>query len=76
MEEYLADLWTGGEGAGTEPEWVEEERNQFRQYRDKNNDGKLDRQEVEDWILPPDFDHSDVRLSISTPLSNRVLTDL
>jgi len=60
MEEYLADLWTGGEGAGTEPEWVEEERNQFRQYRDKNNDGKLDRQEVEDWILPPDFDHSDV----------------
>ena len=59
MEEYLADLW-GGEEGGKEPEWVEEERKQFKEFRDKNGDGKLDRQEVEDWILPQDFDHSDV----------------
>jgi len=60
MEEYLADLWGGGEGGEKEPEWVEEERKQFKEFRDRNGDGKLDRQEVEDWILPQDFDHSDV----------------
>ena len=60
MEEYLADLWGGGEDGEAEPEWVEEERRQFKEFRDKNGDGKLDRQEVEDWILPQDFDHSDV----------------
>jgi len=60
MEEYLADLWTGGEAGEKEPEWVEEERKQFKEFRDKNGDGKLDRQEVEEWILPQDFDHSDV----------------
>ena len=60
MEEYLADLWTGGETGEKEPEWVEEERKQFKEFRDRNGDGKLDRQEVEEWILPQDFDHSDV----------------
>jgi len=60
MEEYLADLWGGGEEGEAEPEWVDEERKQFKEFRDKNGDGKLDRQEVEDWILPQDFDHSDV----------------
>ena len=60
MDEYLADLWTGGENGEKEPEWVEEERKQFKEFRDRNGDGKLDRQEVEEWILPQDFDHSDV----------------
>ena len=41
MEEYLADLWTGGETGEKEPEWVEEERKQFKEFRDKNADGKL-----------------------------------
>lgn len=62
MEEYLADLWTGGETGEKEPEWVEEERKQFKEFRDKNADGKLDRQEVEEWILPQDFDHSEVEV--------------
>jgi len=60
MKEYLADLWGGEEDGEKEPEWVEEERKQFKEFRDKNGDGKLDRQEVEEWILPQDLDHSDV----------------
>ena len=63
MKEYLADLWGGEEDGEKEPEWVEEERKQFKEFRDKNGDGKLDRQEVEEWILPQDLDHSDVRIS-------------
>ena len=35
------------------------EREQFTTIRDKNNDGKMDHDEVRDWIIPPDYDHSD-----------------
>lgn len=42
---------------GEEPEWVVSEKKQFKEFRDKNADGKMDKKEVADWILPPDFDH-------------------
>ena len=42
-----------------EPEWVKSEKEQFREYRDKNKDGKMDKEEVAAWILPPDYDHVD-----------------
>lgn len=42
-----------------EPEWVQNERTQFQNYRDKNKDGRMDRSEVRDWILPPDYDHAE-----------------
>ena len=41
-----------------EPEWVRTEREQFANFRDKNNDGKLDKQEIREWIIPEDYDHS------------------
>jgi len=41
-----------------EPEWVESERQQFSEFRDKNKDGKMDREETLDWILPSDYDHA------------------
>lgn len=41
-----------------EPEWVASERQQFSEFRDKNNDGKMDREETLDWILPADYDHA------------------
>ena len=44
---------------GEEPEWVKSEREQFNTYRDKNSDGKMDHDEVKDWIIPPDYDHTD-----------------
>ena len=37
---------------GDEPEWVEEERRQFHDFRDKDKSGYLENQEVRDWILP------------------------
>ncbi|MEQ2173020.1 hypothetical protein GOODEAATRI_027433, partial [Goodea atripinnis] len=41
-----------------EPEWVATERQQFSEFRDKNKDGKMDREETLDWILPADYDHA------------------
>jgi len=58
LEEYLGDLWPEEDRAkGEEPDWVKTEREQFTEFRDKNKDGKMDPEEVKDWILPPDYDH-------------------
>ncbi|KAL0196120.1 hypothetical protein M9458_009692 [Cirrhinus mrigala] len=42
-----------------EPEWVATEREQFSEFRDKNRDGKMDKEETMDWILPSDYDHAE-----------------
>lgn len=42
---------------GEEPDWVATERQQFFEFRDKNHDGKMDKEETMDWILPSDYDH-------------------
>lgn len=42
-----------------EPEWVKTEREQFVEFRDKNRDGKMDKEETKDWILPSDYDHAE-----------------
>ena len=34
------------------PAWVERERKEFASKFDKNKDGKLNREEVRDWVLP------------------------
>lgn len=47
------------EGDASEPEWVKTEREQFSEFRDKNKDGKMDKDETRDWILPSDYDHAD-----------------
>ena len=39
-------------------DWVRIERDQFKFFRDKNNDNVLDREEISNWILPYDFDHT------------------
>lgn len=44
---------------GDEPEWVATERQQFSEFRDKNHDGKMDKEETLDWILPSDYDHAE-----------------
>ena len=38
---------------------MKSEKEQFKEYRDKNKDGKMDKEEVAAWILPPDYDHVD-----------------
>ena len=42
-----------------EPDWVKTEREQFSAFRDKDGDGRMSREEVRDWIMPPDYDHSE-----------------
>jgi len=54
----VGDMYTSEENQ-EEPEWVASERQQFSEFRDKNNDGKMDREETLDWILPADYDHSE-----------------
>lgn len=47
------------DGDAEEPEWVKTEREQFVEFRDKNHDGKMDKEETKDWILPSDYDHAE-----------------
>jgi Ca2+-binding EF-hand superfamily protein len=59
--EFVADLWprSAEEEGQEEPDWIKSEREQFQVFRDKNKDGKLDKEEVMDWIVPSDYDHSE-----------------
>lgn len=47
-----ADLYSPEPGE-EEPAWVQTEREQFRDFRDLNKDGRLDASEVGHWVLPP-----------------------
>ncbi|XP_076025554.1 calumenin-A [Genypterus blacodes] len=58
IDEYIGDMWKP-ENKEAEPEWVATERQQFAEFRDKNKDGKMDREETLDWIIPSDYDHTD-----------------
>lgn len=53
-------MWprTDAEEGQEEPDWIKSERDQFANYRDKNKDGKMDKDEIMHWIIPADFDHS------------------
>ena len=53
------------------------EREQFSSYRDKDHDGKLNRQEVANWIMPEDFDHAEAEAKhlIYEADTNKVLSD-
>ena len=51
-------MWPGGKDGEEEPDWVKTEREQFSTFRDKDRNGQMDRQEVMDWIIPPDYDHA------------------
>jgi len=55
--EYIGDMYEGKEDE-TEPDWVNSEREQFAQFRDKDGDGFMDKEEIRAWITPPDYDHS------------------
>lgn len=39
-----------------EPDWVARERAQFREHRDLDKNGKMDRHEVGEWIMPSGYD--------------------
>lgn len=41
-----------------DPEWTAEEEEDFREELDKDKDGKLNREEIAQWVIPNDYDHS------------------
>jgi calumenin len=59
VEEYISDMYAPDATGDQVPDWVLREKEQFHTYRDKNKDGFMDREEIRDWILPPDYDHSE-----------------
>lgn len=62
LEEYIGDMYRPEDHPdqkGEEPDWVKSEREMFKQYRDKNGDGKLDKEEMKEWIMPSGFDHAE-----------------
>ncbi|XP_056333780.1 calumenin-B [Danio aesculapii] len=58
LNEYIGDMYSQN-GDSSEPEWVKTEREQFTEFRDKNKDGRMDKDETRDWILPADYDHAE-----------------
>ncbi|XP_005991003.1 reticulocalbin-3 isoform X2 [Latimeria chalumnae] len=55
VDEYIGDLYASEDGEN-EPDWVKTERDQFKEFRDLNKDGKMDRAEIAHWILPGEYD--------------------
>ncbi|XP_074603171.1 calumenin-A-like [Brevipalpus obovatus] len=58
LTEYITDMYPSEETGGEVPDWVVREKEQFNNFRDKDKDGFLDREEVKEWIIPQDYDHS------------------
>jgi len=62
LEEYIGDMYRPAdypELNGKEPEWVAAEREMFKEHRDKDADGKLNKEEMREWIMPLNFDHAE-----------------
>ncbi|KAM8927974.1 reticulocalbin-3 isoform 2-T2 [Pelodytes ibericus] len=59
VNEYIGDMYSAN-GDESEPDWVQSERKQFMDFRDLNKDGKMDRTEISHWILPQDYNHSEI----------------
>ncbi|XP_044727914.1 calumenin-A-like [Chrysoperla carnea] len=59
MDEYVSDMYNKGSDDEVEPDWVKSEREHFTAYRDQNNDGYLNADEVREWVSPKDFDHAE-----------------
>ena len=59
VDEYISDMYAPDATGDQVPDWVIREKDQFREIRDKNKDGFMDRDEIREWIIPPDYDHSE-----------------
>lgn len=70
------DIWPNFERSSSEeePDWVTQEKKNFNSHRDKNGDGKLDRDEIKHWMLPEGYDHaqSETRHLIYNADANKV----
>lgn len=55
LKEYIDDTVDGEDGEEFDPAWIADEEEDFREELDKNGDGKLDREEIEAWVMPNDY---------------------
>uniref|UniRef100_A0A8C4XPR4 EF-hand domain-containing protein n=1 Tax=Falco tinnunculus TaxID=100819 RepID=A0A8C4XPR4_FALTI len=60
VDEYIGEPGSPGTPGTPEPQWVQEERVQFVQARDRDGDGRLDPSEVGHWLRPPSPDWAGV----------------
>lgn len=72
IEEYIGDMYRPSDHPDQkgEPDWVAAERDMFKTYRDKNGDGKLDNEELKEWIMPTGFDHAEAEAKHLLQLSD------
>lgn len=59
LDEYIGDMYHSTGDLENEPDWVKTERDSFANHRDENKDGFMDLEEVQKWILPTDYDHTE-----------------
>lgn len=59
LDEYIRDMYAPDATGDQVPDWVVREKETFAEYRDKNKDGYMDRDELRQWIIPPDYNHSE-----------------
>ncbi|KRZ30565.1 Calumenin [Trichinella pseudospiralis] len=61
LDEYITDMYRAEDypEQKEEPEWVKSERQMFKEHRDKDKDGKMDREELKEWLMPTNFDHAE-----------------
>nr|XP_039254291.1 calumenin-B-like [Styela clava] len=58
LEEYINDVYKPETKGEAEPDWVATEREQFVNQRDKDQDGRLNEEEVRAWIMPSDYNYA------------------
>jgi len=58
IDEFKKNIYPDFKESDELPEWVKRELENFNTIRDKDSNGKLDRAEVAEWILPEDYDHT------------------
>ncbi len=56
----LEDIWPKNERTQLEeePDWVRVEREGFSKHRDRDGNGRLNKEEIQHWILPEGYDHA------------------
>ncbi|XP_045176470.1 calumenin-B-like isoform X1 [Mercenaria mercenaria] len=68
LDEYIADIYDEEDDDEDDddedsdkdgvPDWVASEKDQFKHFRDKDQDGYLNLEEVRAWVIPDDYDNS------------------
>jgi len=59
VDEYINDMYHPTIKPDEEPDWIKEERTHFKKIRDSDGDGYMDLNEVKNWLMPQEYDHTE-----------------